>query len=240
MVHEEIDRALSSVSTATVSTVLFKLGVRNVWIRGARALTSGQPRIVGRAFTLRFIPAREDLSNPEAWSSPQSTRAAVEAMPEDCIAVVDAMGLADAGVFGDILCARMRYRRVRGLVTDGAVRDIMGVQSTGLPVWCSGVAAPPAVVQLTAVGWEHPIGCGGVAVFPGDYIVADQDGVIVVPSALVGEVIEAAIEQERQEDWILREVKSGAPLAGLYPINDTNRFRYEAFKNGQEQPTEVS
>ncbi len=134
---------LSSVTTATLTTLLLKKGLRNVWIRGAQPLREGQPRLVGRAFTLRFVPAREDLATPESWSSPRSTRAAIEAMPGGCIAVVDAMGIRDAGIFGDILCQRMQQRGVAALITDGVVRDVAGVLDTQLPVWCSGVAAPP-------------------------------------------------------------------------------------------------
>ncbi|MDP3828634.1 MAG: ribonuclease activity regulator RraA, partial [Polaromonas sp.] len=129
---------LSQITTATLTTLLLKKGLRNVWLRGARPLRTGQPRLVGRAFTLRFVPAREDLATPESWSSPISTRAAIEDMPAGCIAVVDAMGVSDAGIFGDILCARMQKRGVTALVTDGVVRDQAGVMGTGLPVWCSG------------------------------------------------------------------------------------------------------
>src|ERR1700712_4633743 len=136
---------LSKVSTATITTVLLKKGLRNVWLRGAKPLRPGMPRLVGPAFTLRFIPAREDLATPESWSSPTSTRAAIECMPAGCIAVVDAMGVTDAGIFGDILCQRMKVRGVAGLVTDGVVRDVAGVLETGLPVWCNGAAAPPSV-----------------------------------------------------------------------------------------------
>ena len=107
--------------------MLLKKGLRNVWLRGTRPLAPGQKRLVGPAFTLRFVPAREDLATPESWSSPISTRAAIEAMPPGCIAVVDAMGITDAGIFGDILCARMKVRGVAGLVTDGVVRDVAGV-----------------------------------------------------------------------------------------------------------------
>src|SRR4029077_18130114 len=100
-------------------------------------------------FTLRFVPMREDHATPESWSSPKSSRAAIEAMPESCIAVVDAMGVTDAGIFGDILCARMAKKGVAALVTDGVVRDVAGVRETGLAVWCQGVAAPPSVAGLT-------------------------------------------------------------------------------------------
>src|ERR1700676_256393 len=104
---------LSGVSTATITTILLKRGLRNVWMRGPRPLRQGLPRLVGPAFTLRFIPAREDLATPESWASPRSTRAAIEDMPEGCIAVVDAMGATHAGIFGDILCARMKKRNVK-------------------------------------------------------------------------------------------------------------------------------
>src|SRR5271168_5631945 len=119
-------KILLGVSTATITTLLLKKGLRNIWMRGPRPQREEQGRVVGPAFTLRFIPAREDLATPEAWSSPISTRAAIEAMPEACIAVVDAMGITDAGIFGDILCARMKVRGVAALVTDGVVRDVAG------------------------------------------------------------------------------------------------------------------
>src|SRR5687767_15291436 len=129
----EIVSTLEKVTTATVTTLLLKKGLRNVWLRGTRPLRPGQPRLVGRAFTLRFVPMREDLATPESWSSPKSTRAAIEAMPEGCIAVVDAQGVTDAGIFGDILCARMAKRGVAALITDGVVRDVAGVLTTDLP-----------------------------------------------------------------------------------------------------------
>lgn len=221
--------ALAGVSTATLTTVLLKKGLRNVWMRGTRPLRAGQPRLVGRAFTLRFVPAREDLATPESWASPKSTRAAIEAMPPGCIAVVDAMGVTDAGIFGDILCARMARRGVAGLVTDGVVRDAAGVLATGLPVWCQGVAAPPSVAGLTFVNWQEPIGCGGVAVFPDDVVVVDDDGAVLIPAGLLDEVVATAVEQERLEGWIMGEVERGASLPGLYPPDAANKARYEAF-----------
>jgi len=219
-------QALRSVTTATLTTVLLKKGLRNVWLRGALPLAPGQQRAVGRAFTLRFVPAREDLATPESWASPTSTRAAIEAMPAGCVAVVGAMGVADAGIFGDILCARMRKREVAALISDGMVRDVAGVLATGLPVWCRGAAAPPSVAGLTFVGWQQPVGCGGVAVFPNDVVVADGDGAVVIPQSLLAEVIGAAVEQEQLESWILREVEQGAALPGLYPPSEATRARY--------------
>ena len=224
--------ALSAVSTATLTTLLLKKGLRNVWMRGTRPIRSGQPRLVGRAFTLRFVPAREDLATPESWAKPISTRAAIEAMPEGCIVVADARGVTDAGIFGDILCARMVKKGVAALVTDGVVRDLAGVLATGLPVWCQGAAAPPSVAGLTFVNWQEPIGCGGVAVFPEDVVVADDDGATLIPAALLDEIVAAAPEQERLEGWIMKEVENGASLPGLYPPNSEAKARYEASKKG--------
>ncbi len=219
---------LQGVSTATLTTVLLKKGLRNVWLRGTKPIRPGQPRLVGEAFTLRFVPAREDLATPASWASPISTRAAIEAMPAGCIAVADAMGVLDAGIFGDILCARMVKRGVAALVTDGVIRDAAGVLDTGLPVWCDGVAAPPSVAGLTFVGWQEPIACGGVAVFPGDVIVVDQDGAVLIPQTYLADVLAESPEQERMEAWIMTEVDRGVPLPGLYPMNEETKARYAA------------
>ena len=223
-------RALEKIATATLTTVLLKMGLRNVWLRGTRPLRPGQARVVGRAFTLRFVPAREDLATPESWSAPISTRSAIEAMPAGCIAVVDAMGVTDAGIFGDILCARMKQRGVAALISDGVVRDVDGVLATRLPVWCQGTAAPASVTGLTFVNWQETIACGGVAVLPNDVVVADADGAVLIPAALLADVIDAAEEQERLEAWIMAEVEAGRALPGLYPPNAENRQRYEASK----------
>src|SRR5215216_7605797 len=227
----EAIETLSRVSTGTITTVLLKKGLRNIWMRGTKPLRPGQPRLVGPAFTLRFVPAREDLATPESWSSPVSARAAIEAMPGGCVAVVDAMGITDAGIFGDILCARMAKRGVAALVTDGVVRDAAGVRGTGLPVWCQGAAAPPSVAGLTFVNWGEPIGCGGVAVFPDDWVVVDDDGAVLIPAVLVDEMVATAPEQERLEGWIMAEVEKGASLPGLYPPNAENKARYEKSKS---------
>jgi regulator of RNase E activity RraA len=226
--------ALANVSTATLTTILLKKGLRNIWIRGALPLNPGQSRLIGRAFTLRFVPAREDLATPESWSSPRSTRAAIEDMPAGCIAIADAMGITDAGIFGDILCARMVKKGVAALVTDGVIRDLAGVRGTGLPVWSQGTAAPPSVAGLTFVNWQEPIGCGGVAIFPGDIIVLDEDGGVVIPQALLEEVARTAPEQERMEAWIVNQVENGAALPGLYPMNAETKAAYEAAKSKGE------
>src|SRR6185369_7078218 len=171
---------------------LLKKGLRNVWLRGAFPKQPNQARVVGTAFTLRFVPAREDLATPASWASPISTRTAIEAMEE-------------------------------------------GVVATGLPVWCAGAAAPASVASLTFVNWQEPIACGGVAIFPGDTIVADGDGAVVIPQAMLAETVEQAAEQEIQEGWIINEVRRGVPLPGLYPPNEETKARYAAWRKEQKK-----
>jgi regulator of RNase E activity RraA len=145
-----------------------------------------------------------------------------------------AMGVTSAGIFGDILTMRMVRRGVAALVTDGVVRDEVGVLASALPVWCAGVAAPASVNGLTFIGWQEPIGCGGCAIFPGDIIVADEDGAVVIPQNLVEFVATEGAEHERMEGWIVGEVEKGARLPGLYPMNDETKARYEAWKRKRE------
>jgi regulator of RNase E activity RraA len=225
--------ALQRITTGTITTVLLKKGIRRCWMSGAMPLGFSGKRVVGPAFTLRFVPVREDLATPESWSKPISTRGAIEAMPENCIVVADAMGVTGAGIFGDILCMRMVKRSVKGLITDGVMRDKHGVLATGLPVWCQGVAAPASVNQLTFVGWNEPIACGGCAIFPDDIIVADDDGAVVIPAALADFVAREGGEHELLETWLVQEVEKGEKLPGLYPPNEENKARYEAWKKSR-------
>jgi regulator of RNase E activity RraA len=176
---------------------------------------------------------REDLATTESWGNPISTRAAIEEIPEGAIAVADAMGVGSAGIFGDILCARMKKRNVAALVTDGVVRDRAGVLASALPVWCAGVAAPASVNGLTFVGWQQPIGCGGCAIFPGDVIVADDDGAVVIPQAMLEFAAHEGAEHELYESWVFSEVENGVKLPGLYPPNDEAKARYAAWRKSR-------
>jgi regulator of RNase E activity RraA len=221
---------LRNITTGTITTILLKKGIRRCWMNGPMPLPGEGRRIVGPAFTMRFIPVREDLATPESWAKPISTRGAIEEMPEGCIAVADAMGVDSAGIFGDILTMRMMRRGVAALVTDGVVRDRAGVLASQLPVWCAGVAAPASVNGLTFVGWQEPVGCGGCAIFPGDVIVCDDDGAVVIPQDLVEFVAREGEEHERMETFIVSEVERGAKLPGLYPMNEETKARYEAWK----------
>jgi regulator of RNase E activity RraA len=219
---------LQHITTGTITTLLLKRGIRHSWMTGPMPLRPGSKRVVGPAFTLRFVPVREDLATPESWGKPISTRAAIEDMPEGCVAIADAMGVKNAGIFGDILCMRMVKRGVQALVTDGVMRDKTGILNTGLPLWCSGIAAPASVNGLTFVGWNEPIACGGCAIFPGDIIVADDDGAVVIPQALIEPIAKEGLEHEEYEEWVVKEVEKGVKLPGLYPMNDETKKRYEA------------
>src|SRR5437762_9054730 len=218
---------LRGITTATITTMLLKKGIRRCWMKGPQPLVATGSRLVGPAFTLRFVPVREDLATPESWAKPISTRGAIEEMPAGCIAVADAMGVTSAGIFGDILTMRMMRRNVTALVTDGVVRDKAGVLASKLPVWCAGVAAPSSVNGLTFVGWQEPIACGGCAIFPGDVIVVDDDGAVLIPKDLVNFVAEEGEEHERYESWVVSEVERGVVLPGLYPPNEDSKARYE-------------
>jgi regulator of RNase E activity RraA len=194
---------LRKVTTATITTMLLRKGIRRCWMNGPKPIGPAGSRIVGRAFTLRFVPVREDVATIESWGNPVSTRAAVEEMPEGSVVVADAMGAIGAGIFGDILCARMKKRDVAALVTDGAVRDRAGVLMSALPVWCAGV------------------------------IVADDDGAVVIPQAMVDYVASEGAEHELYESWVFSEVENGVKLPGLYPPNDEAKARYAAWRKSR-------
>jgi len=234
MTDSEMLDALKLVTTATLTTVMLKRGVPSSWIAGATPYSATSERIVGPAFTMRFVPSREDLATPESWKGLHSTRAAIEEMPVGCICVVDTHGISSAGIFGDILAGRMKKRGVAGIVTDGAMRDGEGVQRTEMPIWCAGAVAPASIASLAFVGWQEPIGCGDTAIFPNDIIVADGDGAVVIPQAMLAEVTAAAIEQEQLEAWIVKQVDAGHSLPGLYPPNEETLTRYRKESEGEE------
>ena len=204
---------LKTVTTGTITTMLLKKGIRRCWMQGPMPLEGSGRRIIGPAFTMRFIPVREDLATPESWAKPISTRGAIEAMPEGCIAVADAMGVTTAGIFGDILTMRMMKRNVAALVTDGVIRDKAGVLASKLPTWCAGVAAPASVNGLTFVGWDEPIACGGCAIFPGDIIVCDDDGAVVIPQNLLAFVADGGRRARADGDLHRQRGREGRKIA---------------------------
>ncbi|NCF28394.1 MAG: ribonuclease activity regulator RraA [Gammaproteobacteria bacterium] len=211
---------LRQVSTATLTMVLLKRGVRTSWLRGVEPLTMMGGRIVGPAFTIRFVPGREDLSQPESYAKSPSFRDAIEAAPAGSVVVIDGRGNTLGATLGDILVARLAKRGVLAAVTDAPVRDADEIRRLTLPVLCAGVAPPPSIVGLSFAGYDEIIGCGGVAVCPGDVLVCDNDGVVVIPVAMAAEVAEDGVEQERFERFVQRRVAEGASVVGLYPPNE--------------------
>ncbi len=220
---------LERISVATVSMQLLKRGFRNVSMRGVRPLNTPTMPIVGEAYTLRFIPGREDLSTPQILGDPDyAPRRAIEEATPGAVLVIDGRGRADIAVLGDILVERLKVRGVSGMVSDGGVRDFEETLKSELPLYAAGPAAPASVTGLAGGDLQTPIGCGGVAVFPGDAVVVDDDGAVVVPAALLSVIVPEAVEQERLEEWIMGEIGKGVPLPGLYPANAETMERYRA------------
>jgi regulator of RNase E activity RraA len=224
--------ALGKVSTATLTTVLFKRGLRNVFIQGVFLLNRDAPRMVGEAYTLRYIPAREDLDQLGAFEGrghPQ--REAIEACPPGSVLVMDARRDASAATGGDILMTRLQVRGAAGVVTDGGLRDSPVIEKLPWPAYCGARSAPLNLVRHHAVEAQVPIGCGGVAVYPGDVLVGDAEGVVVIPAKMVDEVAKEAEAQTEFEDWVEARVKEGRSIFGLYPPNAETKAEFEAWKN---------
>ena len=223
--------ALKKVSTATLTTVLFKRGFRNVFIQGIFLLNQQAPRMVGEAYTLRYIPAREDLDQLGAFEGrghPQ--REAIEACPPGSVLMMDARRDATAATGGDILMTRLHVRGVAGVVTDGGLRDSYTIDKLPWPAYCGARSAPLNLVRHHAVDAQVPIGCGGVAVYPGDVLAGDGEGVVVIPANIVEEVAEEALKQSEFEDWVEQKVKEGRSIFGLYPPNADTKAEFEAWK----------
>ena len=232
--EEDIARQLSQVSTATLTSVLLKLGLRNTFMTDVHPLVPGT-RLVGQAYTLRYIPMREDLDADaldgrfDNLTNPQ--RIGIEHVGPGDVLVMDARGEIRAGTIGNILVTRMKQRGAVGLVTDGAFRDAAGIAAVGLPAYCRGTHAATNVTLHHPVDLQLPIACGGVSVYPGDALVGDGDGVIVVPRHLAAEAAARALEQEKRERFFLSKVQAGASIVGVYPPNEAT---LEEFRRTQQ------
>lgn len=223
---------LKTISTATIATALFKRGLKNQFIQGVEPLMKGKPTMVGEAFTLRYIPAREDLNPIAVFQNPQHPqRVAVETCPAGAVLVIDSRKDARAASAGSILASRLMVRGAAGIVTDGGFRDAALIAELAMPAYHQRPSAPTNLTLHQAMDINVPIGCGDVAVFPGDVIVGDDDGVMVIPAHLADEIAEEAVDMTLYEDFVTKKVLAGASIIGLYPLTlEENRAKFETWK----------
>ena len=230
----EVIEVLASVSAATLSMQLLKRGIRNASMVGPRPLDPSGRRVAGPAYTLRFLPGREDLATLDSYARPGSVCQAIEEVPSGAFVVIDARGEQGAATLGDILAARLRALGAVAAVSDGPMRDVAEIRALDFPVFCTGAVAPPSIARLVFADWQIPVGCGKVAVIPGDILVGDEDGVVVVPRALAEEVARDAVEQERFERFAQMKVKKGASVQGLYPPGEETLAAYRSWLEAGE------
>ncbi|KAA9159032.1 hypothetical protein FPZ12_021005 [Amycolatopsis acidicola] len=225
MADDDVRTGLTTVSVATLSAQLRQRGLNNVTVDGVYPAKPGA-RFAGRARTLRYLPHREDLF-AERGGGFNAQKRAIESLGDGEVLVMEARGERGSGTIGDILAKRAEVLGAAAIVTDGGLRDAAVVAELGIPVFHGG--AHPAVLGRRHVPWDIdvPVACGGAAVLPGDWLAGDDDGVLVIPPSLVREVLDAAIEQERQERFIAEQVAAGAGIEGLYPLGPTWRNRYD-------------
>ncbi len=216
---------LSQASTATITTQLLARGLRNTFLHGIKPLNNR--RLIGPAFTLRYIPAREDVDVLEVFKDydhPQ--RKAIESVPPGHVLVMDCRGQGRAASAGNILATRLHIRGGAGLITDGTLRDTPEIKQLELPVFTTGASPLTNLAQHHAVDMQIPIGCAEVAVYPGDIMVGDEEGVVCIPAQLADEIAEPAAKQEELERKILADIQDGRPLRGTYPPDEETLARY--------------
>ena len=232
VLSDETRARLKDVSTASIATALFKRGLRRQFIQGVAPVAFKGGNMVGQAFTLRYMPAREDRNMIEVFRNPEHPqRKAVETCPPGWVLVMDARRDARAATAGSILAARLSVRGAAGLVTDGGLRDVAGIGALDMPSYCANPSAPTNLTHHEAIEIGGPIGCGDAPVFPGDVIVGDGDGVIVIPAHLAEEIAGECAGMESYEAFALERVMAGDSITGLYPCTqDQIRAQYEAWR----------
>ncbi|WP_424989643.1 ribonuclease activity regulator RraA [Fluviibacterium sp. S390] len=223
---------LRNTSTATIATLLYKHGIRNAFVQGVGRLGGQKPRMVGPAFTLRYIAAREDTDQVTEFRKPDHPqRQAIEQCPEGHVLVMDCRGDTSAASAGSILLTRLEVRGGAGVVTDGGVRDADGAAALDMPVYAAGPCALTNLTKHHAVDLNVPISCGTCPVYPGDIVVGDGDGVMVIPRHMADQIAEEAGPMELYEDFVLEEVRAGATIIGLYPATKPeNLEKFEKWK----------
>lgn len=229
MLSETTRRRLAALSTATLTTCLFKRGFRNTFIQNVHRINPQAGPMVGEAYTLRLIPAREDIDVLDAYRDPRHPqRWAIEQCPPGHVLVIDSRKDARAASAGGILLTRLMVRGVAGVVTDGGFRDTPEIARLALPAYHQRPSAPTGPIIHHAADVQLPIGCGDVPVYPGDVVVGDAEGVVVIPAHLADEVAEEATEMTAYESWVEEQVRAGRALPGIYPATDASRAEFAA------------
>lgn len=223
---------LSQVSVATLATALFKRGLRNQTIQDVRPVKAKRRNMVGPAYTLRYIPAREDRNGIEVFRNPDHPqRKGVEECPPGSVMVIDSRKDPRAASAGDILVTRLQARGVAGIVTDGGFRDAMKIAELEIPAYHNRPSSPTNLTRHEALDLNVPIGCGDVPVFPGDIVVGDEESVIVIPAHLAEEIAAEAVEMTAYEDFVSERVKAGETIIGLYPpTREENLEKFAAWR----------
>lgn len=232
MISDQTRSALRAVSTATLCTALFKRGLRQQYIQNVLPLNPNHPNMVGEAFTLRYIPAREDLNGMDVFKNPDHPqRSAIEACPAGAVMVIDSRADASAASAGGILVTRLMVRGAAGIVTDGGFRDSPEIAQLDMPAYHQRPSPPTNLTRHQAIDFNVPIGCSDTPVFPGDVIVGDAEGVVVIPAHLAEQVSIEATEMTVYEDFVTEQVRGGRSIIGLYPptqeqtLTDFNQWR---------------
>lgn len=225
---------LRGIGTATLTSQLMARGLRNTFMQNVGLLTGCRRRMVGEAFTLRYIPSREDIDVSAVFENREHPqRKAVETVPAGHVMVIDCRQDKRAAGAGSILVTRMMMRGAEGVVTDGGLRDTPVIEELDFPVYCAGRAAPTNLTRHHAIDINVPVGCGEVPVYPGDVIVGDREGVVVIPRHLADEVARDGAEQSLFEDFVSERVRGGASTFGLYPPNEEARTAFEAWRKSR-------
>ena len=230
--NEQTRKKLMGVSVATLATALFKRGLRSQVIQAVRPVAPKGRNMVGPAFTLRYMPAREDRNQLSEFRNPEHPqRKAIETCPPGAVLVMDSRKDPRAASAGDILITRLMVRGAAGVVTDGGFRDAGSIGELDMPAYHQRPSSPTNLTINEAIEINGPIGCGDAPVFPGDIVVGDDDCVIVIPAHLADEIADEAVEMTAYEDFVSERVKAGATIVGLYPCTkDENRVAFEAWR----------
>ncbi|MBN8992136.1 MAG: ribonuclease activity regulator RraA [Rhizobiales bacterium] len=230
----EAREMLRVVNVATLTNCLLSRGLRNIFLHGISPVAPTTDNMVGEAFTMRFIPAREDIDNMAAYARPDHVqRRAIEECPAGSVLVIDSRGDARAASAGDLLIARLKARGAAGIVTDGGFRDVAGVANTGLPSYQKQTASPASPIIHHAADLNLPIGCAGVAVYPGDIVVGDREGVVIFPAKFAEEVAREAHEATLYEEFADVEIRRGRSIFGLFPATEESRAQYQEWRKLQ-------